>query len=191
MLNLVEISLNNNYIYISIITLLVIIIILTIISIKKDRDMEYKMRMEKNKPVNEEEQAKAKLELEKVIDEMQKNVEKENIPTDEIKTYEEDQEKRAIISYQELVDAVKNGEGSKAHSEVGMEVASLAPIEEMEKIKDDDIIDFGTNEVKKEPEPVNTKPFKTSEYISPVYGKTSDTEDDKFLDSLKDFRKNL
>ena len=37
----------------------------------------------------------------------------------------------------------------------------------------------------------DTKTFKMSEYISPVYGKSKTEEEDEFLDSLKDFRKNL
>ena len=165
MLNLLELILNNNYIYIGIIAFLSIIIILTILSIKKDRDRASKARMTIELPT-EEEKARAKLELDKVVNEMQKNLDNKDVRT-EIKTYEEEQEEKAIISYDELVAAVRKNEEPKAHSEVGMEVAdikSIEPTSEEEKVNsqiDDENLDQTIIEV------------------------------DEFLDSLKDFRKKL
>lgn len=133
MLNLVEISLNNNYVYIGVISFLVIVIILTIISIKKDRDKE--MNITVTDEISEEEKEKAKLELEKVVTEMEKNIkeEKEVKREENIKVYEQEQEENAIISYQELVDAVKKN-NNEPRTDSGMQVADAKFIEDPEEI---------------------------------------------------------
>lgn len=76
-------------------------------------------------------------------------------------TFEEEQEANAIISYQELVEAVKQKKEAMA-------------------VSNKDI------EVKEEP-----KKFKSSEFISPIFGKDSNKTSDEFLQELKDFRNNL
>ena len=214
MFSLLELALNNDYIYLGIIGVLVVIIILTILSIKKDRDKAIKARSYVKPVVTEEEKEQAKLELEKVVDEMQKNLDNEKVTTSDITTYEEEQESKAIISYQELVEAVRNNNEAKVHNEVGMEVADTNAIEkpeevvvpsimeEKEEITINDAIDAITKE---EVKPYSEENFRTSEVISPIYGMTSEVDDkpiyndldsdmeevDEFLDSLKDFRKNL
>src|SRR5574344_1046777 len=202
MLEILNLALNNNYIYIGIIVVLLAIIIMTILSIKKDRS---KMLKTKPTPVSQplepatsdEEQAHAKLELEKVVNDMKKDADKEPVKDAEIKDYEKEQEDKAIISYQELVDAVrKNNVEHQPQTEVGMEVAEKSVIEEpvpVETIKAeeetnqkvDNIIDLinktetpvedvldTTNvpEDTKENVPFEHK-FQTSEFISPIYGK--------------------
>ena len=136
MLEILNLALNNNYIYIGIIVVLLAIIIMTILSIKKDRS---KMLKTKPTPVSQplepatsdEEQAHAKLELEKVVNDMKKDADKEPVKDAEIKDYEKEQEDKAIISYQELVDAVrKNNVEHQPQTEVGMEVAEKSVIEE-------------------------------------------------------------
>lgn len=132
MLNLF--SINNNLIYISLIIVLIVIIILTILSIKKDRDkLINKKRNEVLQDIEpaktKEEQEHAKLELEKVVNSMKNDLEKKQ-DVNEIKTYEQEQEEKAIISYQELVEAVrKNNVNHKPQTEIGMEVSSTADVE--------------------------------------------------------------
>lgn len=218
MLNLLELALNNNYIYIGIISVLVIIIIITILSINKDRRKAHESIKEVEPVLDEaklEEQKKAKLELEKVVEDMQKNIDETKTVNDDIKTYEEEQEEHAIISYQELVEAVK-GHENQPHKEVGMEVADTTFIDEdgsflkpedtaveftklpkeekMDEPKYEEVKSFEPRyEETKESRPYEEKNFKTSEVISPIYGRGQalDEEEDEFLDSLKDFRKNL
>ena len=200
MLNLLELALNNNYIYMGIIGVLIIIIIITIISIKKDRDEMIAKREEAKKAIvddsKEEEKTKAKLELEKVVNEMQKNIENPKQVDDDIKTYEEEQEQKAIISYQELVEAVKNHESSQPHNQVGMEVADTTFIDEVENInptlKEVETSSEPTLEVElpednhedshdinemiskaKEEKPLEERKFKRTEVISPVFGRSN------------------
>lgn len=212
MFSLLELALNNDYIYLGIIGVLIVIIILTILSIKKDRDKAIKARSYVKPVVTEEEKEQAKLELEKVVDEMQKNLDNEKVTTSDITTYEEEQESKAIISYQELVEAVRNNNEAKVHNEVGMEVADTNAIEKPEEVvpsveKTDEVtIDSIINQVYKEDtKPYSEENFQTSEVISPIYGMANEVDDkpiyndldsdmeevDEFLDSLKDFRKNL
>ena len=211
MFSLLELALNNDYIYLGIIGVLVVIIILTILSIKKDRDKAIKARSYVKPVITEEEKEQAKLELEKVVDEMQKNLDNEKVTTSDITTYEEEQESKAIISYQELVEAVRNSNEAKAHHEVGMEVADASAIEKPEEVIPTDpaeeiTIDSVINKVyKEEVKPYSEENFQTSEVISPIYGMANEVDDkpiyndldsdmeevDEFLDSLKDFRKNL
>ena len=175
MLNLLELALNNDLIYIGIIIFLIIIIILTILSIKKDRDRAINNRPILEPAKNEEEKESDRLELEKVVNDMKKNIEsKEN----NIKSYEQNQEEAAIISYQELVKAVRNENEnvSTPHNEVGMEVADKNFIEEPtveeEKTKVP-VFDEPQKEETIEIENLKVdteKKFQSSEFISPIFG---------------------
>ena len=69
-------------------------------------------------------------------------------------TFEEEQEANAIISYQELVEAVKQKKEAMAVSKVN------------------DNVNIEVNQVKEEP-----KKFKSSEFISPIFGKDSNGQD--------------
>mgnify|MGYP007069915760 CR=1 FL=1 len=206
MFSLLELALNNDVIYLAIIVVLIIIIVITILSIKKDRDRAIKERSYVKPVVSEEEQEKAKLELEKVVDQMQRNLDNEKVPASDITTYEEEQESKAIISYQELVAAVRGNSETKAHHEVGMEVADANSIEKPEPPKEEEVtLDSIINQVTKDDvKPYSEEGFRTSEVISPIFGSNkaddmpiyndldSDMEEvDEFLDSLKDFRKKL
>ena len=259
MLNLIEMALNNNVVYIAIILVLLIIIFITIRSIKKDRDA-YKKVVNNYEPAKtEEERDQAKFELEKVVDEMQKNLGKEPLPKQPI-----DEDEDMVISYEELVKAVKNNEStSEPRNDVGMEVADTTFIEEPNTEEDifideelpekeeeksildelvekrlhqeeiDNVIDdikediqtveeeipseskktpSESEEILEQTRPYEANNFKSTEFISPVFGKDVSTdslvnmnkeetitkeddldmeEEDEFLDSLKNFRKNL
>ena len=261
MLNLIEMALNNNVVYITIIIVLLIIIFITIRSIKKDRDA-YKKVVNNYEPAKtEQERMQAKFELEKVVDEMQKNLDKKDQTPKPPMKEEEDM----VISYEELVKAVKNNDiKSEPRNDVGMEVADTTFIEEAdddifideelpepkeeksildelieEKLDKDaseevaadiedtinienDIKNYEpkeeSSEIEFKEEPIEqTRPyeaynFKSTEFISPVFGKdiSTDTlvnmnkeetitseddldmeEEDEFLNSLRNFRKKL
>lgn len=123
------------------------------------------MRKEKKvKPIvlDELENDAPKSDLEDVIAALEDN--KNERP---MTTFEQEQEENAIISYQELVAAVQEKKNK-------LEEPKIEPIEE----------------IIEEPEEQPVRKFKNSEVISPVFGKTNQTNDD-FLKELKDFRKNL
>ena len=216
MFYLLELALNNNYIYVGIIIILVVIITITILSIKKDRDEAIKARnKELQRPT--EEVSRSKLELESVIDEMQKKLDmKEN----KITKYEEEQEENAIISYQELVKTMKKDSipHNEVGMEVA-DSNVIDKIEEPLTYDIEEKVDYIYEEdIKEEPKIEEQKKepkFKNSEFISPIYGTDKNLdikkdvvtsnkafvmddiidedfdEEDEFLDSLKDFRKNL
>ncbi len=118
-------------------------------------------------------------ELEDLLKKMQEDI---NVkPEDVVKKFEEEQEEKAIISYQELVDNVKSGkievvddeetnvnflenleleDGIEPVNEIIEEDNSITP----EMVKEA-IVNISESSVKEEP-----KKFKNSAFISPIYG---------------------
>lgn len=92
---------------------------------------------------------------------------KEDLTTRQVLTFEKEQEENAIISYQELVE-VANGKGVPVTHEEPI-------VQDVQPILDD-------------PKP---RRFRSSEFISPIYGKENNNNNDEFLKELKDFRSNL
>ena len=123
---------------------------------------------------NEEtlEQKQAKEELERVFNQMSKDLENKNSAEDIVETFEKEQEDNAIISYKELLRQANIKEEP---------IAALEKEPAEEPIEDD-------------------KKFKNSDIISPIFGvqkeakyegRHSDESNRDFLNSLKEFRKNL
>ena len=117
-------------------------------------------------------------ELEELLKKMQEDIELK--PEDVVKRFEEEQEEKAIISYQELVDNVKAGKIEVIDDEESDTnfVESLNLVEDYEPINvieektsvtpemvKDAIETISISSIKEEP-----KKFKNSEFISPVYG---------------------
>jgi len=157
------------------------------------------------------------VDLESVLEKMQEEVSK---PKDEIMTFEEEQEEKAIISYQELLNAVKKNvnEVTKVEknesAEIKQEIINESNILEPVVLKTE-------KEIKVESEENKSNKFQNSEFISPIFGrvgndveypkiksfdeKEEDLEktivmpksdintdnDDEFLRILKEFRNNL
>ena len=173
---------------------------------------------EKLKPVElTEEQKQAKAELERVYEQMSADLEKQEEKHDDIDAFEREQEENAIISYQELMAAAEKlkqeANGYEAHVE---DKADMRVNEAMNTYKE-----HTEKTVKKQEEEKSVyHGFKNSEIISPIYGiqrensreKSSpkpqrngiisgayedinpESENEKnidFLNSLKEFRKNL
>ena len=163
-----------------------------------------------------EEQKQAKAELERVYEQMSADLEKQEEKHDDIDAFEREQEENAIISYQELMAAAEKlkqeANGYEAHVE---DKADMRVNEAMNTYKEH------TEKVnKKQEDKPAYHGFKNSEIISPIYGiqrensreKSSpkpqrngiigrayeevnpESENEKnvdFLNSLKEFRKNL
>ena len=150
------------YIYIGLLALLLLIVIFIIVlKPKKIKPIEARIDDE---PKNNE-----KTEIEQVIEALEDNNERRPMTT-----FEEEQEANAIISYQELVQAVNEKRAKMEKVEIPRKLEEEVPIELLEN----------TDE-----KPVEQPKFKNSEFISPVFGK--DSNNDNFLKELKDFRNNL
>ena len=234
MMMLYNLILSNIYLYICIIISLIILTSILLIVATNDR----KRRKIKNDFVEaekiEEELNNGELtgissKLEEILQKMQEDVETK--PEDVVRKFEEEQEEKAIISYQELVDNVKAGKIEVIEDEVSdvdfvenlnlevnnepiMEIKSEEESVTPEMIKEA-VENISVSSVKEE-----TKKFKKSEFISPVYGvvdnnfeyprinKTENMLDimntkdynelteeikkqEEFLNALKEFRRNL
>lgn len=130
-----------------------------------------------------------KTEIEKVIEALESGTNDRPMTT-----FEEEQEANAIISYQELVEAVKAKRALMENDKKNVSKNSENPITIETNIHENPVesnndkleLSKTTIEVTEE----ETKPkFKNSEFISPIFGKTKDN--DEFLKELKDFRSNL
>lgn len=119
------------------------------------------------------------VDLEAVLEKMQEEVSK---PKDEIMTFEEEQEEKAIISYQELLNAVKKNVNEVTDSkevETKEERDALEPVilQTENKIKE---------EKKEEPK---TNKFQNSEFISPIYGRVNNDVDYPKIKSFEEEKK--
>lgn len=123
-----------------------------------DELKEYEEKEEvKITQINEEPKPKAN--LEEVLEKMQADLDKKE---DVVAIFEQEQEEKAIISYQELLKS-KNKNTTGANKEL------LSVIEQIES--------GNTNSFEESEEPIDSffestpKKFKTTDFISPVYGK--------------------
>jgi hypothetical protein len=110
MKNFISLLINNKLIYIGCgAILLIIFIIILIISIdrrkRKKLKKEFKRIEESVDEVKEVQNSSLSKDIEAVLEQMQKNMDAK--PEDVVAKFEEEQEKNAIISYQELVENVR------------------------------------------------------------------------------------
>ncbi len=158
------------YIITLIIVVIVLIILVATLMPKKIAPIEKTIDDVKNE----------KTDIEKVIESL------ETSSNDRVMTtFEEEQEANAIISYQELVAAVKEKKASIEKSKEPNQNLLNEVTRVIENAKKDSIT---VPEVEVPTQTVKPK-FKNSEFISPIFGKT--TNNDEFLKELKDFRSNL
>lgn len=148
----------------------------------EDRLIKNKIEeLEEIEAVQDKQLEENKREVEEMLMKMQKDL--EATPEEVVNTFENEQEEKSIISYQELLDSVNKKQEIKT-----------TPI----KIEEEKI-DIEENEEKE---------FKGTEFISPIFGRmdnkkhystiTKEEKDvdvsrknDDFLQALKDFRKSL
>lgn len=174
------------YLYICIIIgLLILITILIITASNRKNRKKIKDDFVQAEKVEEElqkiEENNEPNELENILKKMQEDMEVK--PEDVVKKFEEEQEEKAIISYQELVDNVKLGKIEVIDDEqtdvnfvenLGISEMEKEPVMSIENTSEqsvtpemvkDAIESISKDSIKEEP-----KKFKQSEFISPIYG---------------------
>lgn len=228
MSKLYNLIITNIYLYICIIIVLVILTTILLIIISNNRKRQkIKDDFVLAEKIEEEIESEPKnVELENILEKMQKDM--ETSPEEVVRKFEEEQEEKAIISYQELVDNVRSGKIETVDDEE-------EGINYVEKLTDEPISYIEEEEQGQKVTPSmlrnaiesislnkkeEVKPFKQSEFISPIYGRmeanfeyptvkrqetvmdimnTKDynelTEEikkqEEFLNALIEFRKNL
>lgn len=176
-MNFLSVLVHNIYLCWAIILFLLIINIILVIycmnakkrkQIKEDfLEIEKSMDVEEVEPHSEE--------LNNIIDKMQKDMEVK--PEEVVANFEKEQEENAIISYQELLECVKNNKIQVIEDDPG-EVDYVSQLEK--EIKQEPIMMSSKEDcVSKSHLDViddlnNVKRFTSSEIISPVYGRMSD-----------------
>lgn len=161
--------------FIAIVLMLVLIYLVLNFNEKKTKDEVVETVEVKEEP---------KTELEVVLKAME-----ENVNNRKALSFEQEQEENAIISYQELLEAAKgrrqaNIEVTDPDRQELIDLIEQQPeLEEVELVESEIVVPI------EEP-----KKFKTSEFISPIFGKDepiATESNDDFLAALKSFRSNL
>ena len=125
-----------------------------------------------------------KTDIEKVMEELESKANSRPMTT-----FEEEQEANAIISYQELVAAV-NAKKAQMNFENENKDTKTTVMEIVNNLESEEPSDIDTLEVSTEVT-LEDKKFKNSEFISPIFGKDSNKNNEEFLSNLKDFRSTL
>ena len=175
---------SNIYLYIIIIGGLVVLTSILLILATNDRKRrkiksDFIEAEKVEEELNKVEENTVSNALEDILKKMQEDIDLK--PEDVVKKFEEEQEEKAIISYQELVDNVKAGKIEvidDEESEVNYveNLVSDVTTEPIMEISNDDssvtpqmlkdvIENISSSSVKEEP-----KRFKKSDFISPIYG---------------------
>ncbi len=188
MTTIFEFILDNMYLYVCVIVGLIILnSILIILAFNKYKRI--KITNDYIEATNNEEKLKEveeqPNELEALLQKMQEDV---NVtPEEVVRNFEQEQEDKAIISYQELVDSVKSGKIEIEDDDTGEvnyvenlvptdePIMAIEPESEEEKVTPqmvkEAIESISNNVVVEEP-----KKFKKSDFISPVFGIMDESE---------------
>ena len=174
----------NIYLYICILIVLVIIATILFIITSNQRNRrkikdDYIEAERVEAELEKIEETPQSSELEDILKKMQEDIDLK--PEDVVKKFEEEQEEKAIISYQELVDNVKSGkieviddDQSDVNFVENLEIdlneePIISTIEEESSVTPEMLKEaiqtISESSVKEEP-----KKFKNSEFISPIYG---------------------
>ena len=165
----------------------------------KDEEIEQRYEEEKVKEIKEVKEEKHSAQIQELLDKMER--ESKLSPEDVVANFEKEQEAQSIISYKELVNAVKNRPDEYYEDELESKPLKtvsdyLKQKEEQEKAPidfSDDLDDYNikeeveediVEEKKVEPKEESTK-FKRTEVISPIYGRMETKKEDKELDYSK------
>lgn len=187
MSKLYNLILTNVYLCICILLVLLIFatILFIIISNKKKREQIKKDFVVAEKIEEELNAVPKNDELESILAQMQEDI--KTTPEEVVKKFEQEQEEKAIISYQELVDNVKQGRIEIEEEDDGnvdfVEALtnSSEKVEPLEEVKEEKVIDkedsVTPSMLREAIESIETnkkedaKSFKQSEFISPIYGR--------------------
>lgn len=208
--SLMNIVNNSTFYYVIVALAYVLVICFVIFLIVKNKRKKYEKNIEE---VNKKDIDS--VDLEAVLDKMQEDIDKTKV--DEVRSFEEEQEEKAIISYQELLKAVKKDVEDVTKVELPKEkledtLVTIIPEEEPVIIEDEEEVNKPSK-------------FQNSEFISPIYGRVNndikypkipafnssetitdneenlektiifdaikDDDSDEFLKALKEFRNKL
>ena len=150
-------------------------------------ELEKKYDEEKEKEIEEVKEETKNNELAQLISKMEEDSKLK--PEDVVANFEKEQEAQSIISYKELVDAVKNRQEEEYEDELeGKPLSTVSTImEEMSNSYDEEEVEEKeeiVEEVKEEKKVEETKTeigekkFRKTDVISPVYGIVEDNSDD-------------
>lgn len=178
-MNFLKILVTNYYLCWAIILVLLIIniiLVITCINLKKRKQIKDDFcEIEMNSNIDDIDPKKESA-LNNIIDQMQKDIELK--PEQVVANFEEEQEKNAIISYQELLDCVKNKKIQVIEDDQG----DIDFVKQLENETKQEPIMTVKNEIKSKShldviddlnDSNDSKRFTSSEIISPVFGRMS------------------
>ena len=171
--SLMNIINNSNFYYVAVALAYVLVIFFVIFLLVKNK----RKRIERVKIEDAPKKDIESVDLEAVLDKMQEDVNKTKV--DEVKSFEEEQEEKAIISYQELLKAVKRDVDDVTKVEIPSEEKPVVVEDEEAKVQimPEEVIEKSVTtpvvETMEEKETRKPSKFQNSEFISPIYGRVN------------------
>lgn len=171
--SLMNIINNSTFYYVAVALAYVLVIFFVIFLLVKNK----RKRIERVKIEDAPKKDTESVDLEAVLDKMQEDVNKTKV--DEVKSFEEEQEEKAIISYQELLKAVKKDVDDVTKVEIPSEEKPVVVEDEEAKVQimPEEVVEKSVStpvvETMEEKETRKPSKFQNSEFISPIYGRVN------------------
>lgn len=171
--SLMNIINNSTFYYVVVALAYVLVIFFVIFLLVKNK----RKRIERVKIEDAPKKDIESVDLEAVLDKMQEDVNKTKV--DEVKSFEEEQEEKAIISYQELLKAVKKDVDDVTKVEIPSEEKPVVVEDEEAKVQimPEEVVEKSVStpvvETIEEKETRKPSKFQNSEFISPIYGRVN------------------
>lgn len=171
--SLMNIINNPTFYYVAVALAYVLVIFFVIFLLVKNK----RKRIERVKIEDAPKKDIESVDLEAVLDKMQEDVNKTKV--DEVKSFEEEQEEKAIISYQELLKAVKKDVDDVTKVEIPSEEKPVVVEDEEAKVQimPEEVVEKSVStpvvETIEEKETRKPSKFQNSEFISPIYGRVN------------------
>ena len=171
--SLMNIINNSTFYYVAVALAYVLVIFFVIFLLVKNK----RKRIERVKIEEAPKKDIESVDLEAVLDKMQEDVNKTKV--DEVKSFEEEQEEKAIISYQELLKAVKKDVDDVTKVEIPSEEKPVVVEDEEAKVQimPEEVVEKSVStpvvETMEEKETRKPSKFQNSEFISPIYGRVN------------------
>ena len=171
--SLMNIINNSTFYYVAVALAYVLVIFFVIFLLVKNK----RKRIERVKIEDAPKKDIESVDLEAVLDKMQEDVNKTKV--DEVKSFEEEQEEKAIISYQELLKAVKRDVDDVTKVEIPSEEKTIVVEDEEAKVQimPEEVVEKSVStpvvETVEEKETRKPSKFQNSEFISPIYGRVN------------------
>ncbi len=171
--SLMNIINNSTFYYVAVALAYVLVIFFVIFLLVKNK----RKRIERVKIEDAPKKDIESVDLEAVLDKMQEDVNKTKV--DEVKSFEEEQEEKAIISYQELLKAVKKDVDDVTKVEIPSEEKPVVVEDEEAKVQimPEEVVEKSVStpvvETMEEKEIRKPSKFQNSEFISPIYGRVN------------------